>query len=231
MTFQPKNETEIAVDTIVSKTGGSTGVTTEDVKMASGAITGATTIDQTGAHTVDTINEHTTGAGVTVEGVLHKDSFSTFSNISAPSTPASNKVALYAASDILTAKDDAGDTWQLTPAWGSWTPTYGGACSPTLDSLEHAEYFQFGPFVAVSFGVRLDTASLGNQVTLSSPVTIAEDSVGVASIRTASSGSTFVQGVVQASASSNVLAVQLYDASNISAGSERIFRGTIFYRA
>jgi len=73
----------VKIDTISEKTTDA-GVTTDGVKHKDSEVY------------TDQINEKTTDAGVTVDGVKHKDKFTEFEEISAPSTPASNKVRLYA---------------------------------------------------------------------------------------------------------------------------------------
>lgn len=106
-TYSARAFTAGSTNISITDGGGTSGNPTVDVGANVLTLSGTQTAtgDKTfsGALAVDNISEITSANGVSLDGVLFKDSFVEMSEVSAPTTPAANKYRIYAV-------DEGGDT-------------------------------------------------------------------------------------------------------------------------
>ena len=123
----------VGASTVESASGSQTKVDTHAALTAThgatGAVVGTTNTQTLSAKTlttpkIDSVIEETLNAGVIVDGVKHLDSYEEFDEVTAPATPAANKVRVYAKDKAgvseLFYKNDAGTERDLS-AGGSLT--------------------------------------------------------------------------------------------------------------
>jgi len=116
--------------------------------------------------TTDTVNEFTSAAGVTVDGLLIKDS---------KLATANSVVASNITSGILTNAMLSTTTGELGGAWTTWTPTWANLTIGNA-TITYAKYVQIGKTVKFRLRVVLgNTTSVGTDPTFSLPVTANSD--------------------------------------------------------
>jgi len=129
MAIEPKNDTDIKVDSIGEKTGAA-GI---DIENDTTFLTQLLT---------DTIAERVAGAGITADGVLLKDNFVQYLDVVAPADPSTPGWRLYSdTSDTeLKARDDAGVVVNLSGLRVKYTTADGGVDSTvgTVDLITQA---------------------------------------------------------------------------------------------
>lgn len=106
--------------------------TTDVLNAESGLTYDGSYLSVTGIILSNNITELTGGVGVTIEGVLLRDSYVRLTDITAPGTPAAGYGYLYVNADKIYFKNDAGVAYDLTATGGAsvWTRT-GTNLSPT----------------------------------------------------------------------------------------------------
>lgn len=106
--------------------------TTDVLNAESGLTYDGSYLSVTGIILSNNITELTGGVGVTIEGVLLRDSYVRLTDITAPGTPAAGYGYLYVNADKIYFKNDAGVAYDLTATGGAdvWTRS-GTNLSPT----------------------------------------------------------------------------------------------------
>lgn len=106
--------------------------TTDVLNAESGLTYDGSYLSVTGIVLSNNIAELTAGVGVTIDGVLLKDSYVRLTDITAPGTPAAGYGYLYVNADKIYFKNDAGVAYDLTATGGAsvWTRS-GTNLSPT----------------------------------------------------------------------------------------------------
>lgn len=161
----------VAVSSGVTVTNGS-GVSGNPTLGIDSAVVGLLSGTQTftgdktfsGAFNVDTISERTAANGVSIDGVLLKDSFVEFSEIASPSSPASDKGRLFAKDSggvtKLFLRDSAGTETVLGVTGGNIFPIFYAAALGKMDTTTVFDGFGvFGTAAFTSTGSSAGTTS------------------------------------------------------------------------
>ncbi len=153
--------------------------TTDVLNAESGLTYDGSYLSVTGIVLSNNIAELTAGVGVTIDGVLLKDSYVRLTDITAPGTPAAGYGYLYVNADKIYFKNDAGVAYDLTATGGAsvWTRS-GTNLSPTTSGddilfpsgdkiqwIDSGSYISFTEVVAEhNFYVYIDTVEVINAV-------------------------------------------------------------------
>jgi hypothetical protein len=118
-------------------------------------------------------------------------------------------------------------------SWGTWSPTVSGngtiSISNTVANL--AQYVRIGDLVIAQFDITFDISGAGNNLGITTPVTVLTTGQLPAFATSYSAGSSGTQSV-QGQVNSSVNSLQVLTVSgNFPAETSNVVRGTVMYRA